>query len=126
VREALKWVYVQMIGRLNHPPRDGGAPPIWHRPDWWAAIVGEWARRLVTKVETLHTKPWLIDTDTIGIVSDEVDPEDAAPQLLTRRRGLGGYKHKLTLPLSPAVVEASRLGSASRCVRALESLASGQ
>jgi hypothetical protein len=122
-REAIKRIYVQMIGRMNHPPREGVPSPAWYRPDWWAAIIGEWNRRLVAKVATLHIPPWLIDTDTIGIVSPEADPEAAAPQLLTRRLGLGGYKHQLTLPVTADVVEASCLGSASRCVRRLELLA---
>lgn len=97
------------------------------RPDWRHAVMATAAanmRRTIARLNAAGTPPiaWT-DVDTLHFVSDEEDPQRAAPPQLKMGAALGHFKHKRTRPLGEAVavlddlrrrVEARRHGHDTR------------
>jgi hypothetical protein len=68
-----------------------------NRPDWYNMIKSLARYRLVLKLKELadnhNLLPVMIVADNIAYVSDDPNPETAAPGLMIRKSELGGFKH---------------------------------
>jgi hypothetical protein len=78
----------------------------WYRPDWWSTIIETAKARMIYNIDhylkEFGASPCMAFVDCLYYVSDSPDPD---PRLLTRSNDLGGYKHKLSLPIDSDVVD---------------------
>jgi hypothetical protein len=86
------------------------------RPNWWADMVGVARLAMLLNIEKyagLGFYPALIYHDAVAYVSSIADHSVAIPRFTERQGHLGGYKHKFSLFITPALAEELRAARAS-------------
>ena len=86
--------------------------------NWQADYIGR-ARMImlhnILAQEGLHGQlPFLVYSDELHYVHRSSDARVAFPDILRREEGLGGYKHKSTVKITPELVEMSKCGSVGK------------
>lgn len=78
----------------------------WYRPDWWSTIIETAKARMIYNIDHYIKEygivPCMVHTDALYYVSDSPDPDK---RLLQRQNELGGYKHKLSIPIDRDVID---------------------
>lgn len=79
---------------------------LWARPDWWSTVIETAKARVLYNIDH-YGKEWriwpvMIFVDCLYYVSDSPEPDK---RLLARAKELGGYKHKMCVPITDQVRE---------------------
>jgi hypothetical protein len=120
---ALKNVYTGSLGKLAEQARAEKQDRL-YRPDWWFGIVTLNKALLLLKIAALARdgyRPVAAHTDALYFVSQEADPLQAIPGLVTAEQGIGKFKHVDSFRLADIGVDVftSRLATLEKRLREL-------
>ncbi len=112
---ALKNIYTGSLGKLAEQARAEKGDQL-YRPDWWFGIVALSRAHIFAKIAELARlgyRPVAVHTDELFFVSQEADPLQAVPGLVTEEQGIGKFKHVDSFRLDDIGVDAftSRLST---------------
>jgi hypothetical protein len=101
---SMKRIATASVGLLGSTK--GAVDKRWFRPDWWSTIIETAKARMIYNIDhymkDFGITPVMIHTDCLYYVSDSPEPDE---RLLLRSNELGGYKHKLSIPVDSDVVD---------------------
>ncbi len=105
--QAIKPIRTQSAGWLNRQERDEHDYDTWRKRHWWEMLVSEASAKMLWKTGSLLAMGYdvvLVDVDTLGILSYEVDPRMACPPLFEREGEMGGFRHTSTIEVNDTLV----------------------
>lgn len=120
--DAVKSLYRVETGRFNMAARDERSP--WHRPDWGHFVRDQARANLHRRLSKLAVTPFAITTDDLLFVSPEAEASTFAASIgLPWGDGLGQFKAKATVELTPALAGELAEANATGCMRAMRAAA---